>query len=424
MPEADVELVTQPLDMPAVEEPHDIFAATGDGPLIRRRYVRHSWGWPHYLMLLLFVGALVGGVVVGSRYLPSLKGNLGETQQPRQTFVVSIRNAKSAEERAFKVLVPEDTWDADVELQRGLTAQVALRHRKEASWIAGAAKDYGMQKPRDAELLNQGIEKLKLLFPDSLELDDKAVAATIAGQPAQRLVFKGQLKAVPFMGECFTLSQNGIGYWFFVAAPTLDESRQTLAGLQEAGNGFVLATDRRGWREQPPKMDTFAGTKIPGTISAPDGIWEKYPALDEDDQSGDVYLLGRYLKEKDNRKNASVLTLALPRQDSLKDAMKFAHKYIEDKKKEENKLYKIVPASEQEGSLEGQKADVGNRPGRVAELKIALGEEPKRYLLLAVINEPTQCIALRCECTWESRQIWRQEFLDLLTTVKVRKKEE
>ena len=47
----------------------------------------------------------------------------------------------------------------------------------------------------------------------------------------------------------------------------------------------------------------------------------------------------------------------------------------------------------------------------------------RRYYLLAVLNEPDACYGILCECAWDSRAIWRQEFLDVLKTFRVRKTE-
>ena len=54
-------------------------------------------------------------------------------------------------------------------------------------------------------------------------------------------------------------------------------------------------------------------------------------------------------------------------------------------------------------------------------MKRVFNDEPKRYFLLAVINDPGIAYVVLCECTWESRQIWRQEFLDLLRSLTVKK---
>jgi hypothetical protein len=70
------------------------------------------------------------------------------------------------------------------------------------------------------------------------------------------------------------------------------------------------------------------------------------------------------------------------------------------------------------GTLE----DVGNRRGRTIDLKLQIGDEPEpqRYYLLSVVNEPDVCYAILCECSWKSRPIWRQDFLDVLRTLRLK----
>jgi len=121
-----------------------------------------------------------------------------------------------------------------------------------------------------------------------------------------------------------------------------------------------------------------------------------------------LFLFGRYLKEKDNRKNASVLILALDKKASLKESLTDARAYFDGKKKEEDKNYQTEPITEKGEEL--------------LELRLLLGNEPKRYVLLAVADGGAQHFAILCDCTWESRQIWRQDFLDLLRTFQLKKK--
>jgi hypothetical protein len=403
-----------------------LFASEEDGTLVRpRHYRKKKWGWKKYT--LLTVTLLVLGSLGATAYLnySTLKAYLPDPAPsiPLEIFPVLVRNLKSADEKAFKISVPQHTWEHDKEIRLGLAAHVALHHREQDIWVAATAKDYGTQKPRDAELLNEAIDRLKQFYSDSLELDDKAVPVTLAGQSGQRLRFKGQFKTVPHYGECYMIAHHGFGYWFFIGAPTFPEAQKALEDFQAGGLGFTFVTERRGWREQPPKMDTFTGVKYPYALSAPQGAWDKFLALDED-EAADLFLLGQHRKENENRKNASILTMILPKQENLKEAMKFTRNYVEEKRKEENKSYKLVASLQEEESEPGQKAEIGNRPGRIAELRVLLGDEAKRYMVLAVINEADNLFAIRCECPWESRQIWRQEFFDVIATVKLRKKDE
>ena len=71
----------------------------------------------------------------------------------------------------------------------------------------------------------------------------------------------------------------------------------------------------------------------------------------------------------------------------------------------------------------GQKADVGNRPGRIVEMKVLLGDEPARYMMLAIVNEVDAALVVWCECLWDYRQMWREDFRELLSSFHIRKRE-
>ena len=94
-------------------------------------------------------------------------------------------------------------------------------------------------------------------------------------------------------------------------------------------------------------------------------------------------------------------------------------KYLEDKKQEESKDYKLELAGDGNDQTElGISGPVGNRPGRILECKLLRGDTPTRFWMLAVANDGDHVYVIRCECNWENRQIWREEFLELLRSVK------
>jgi hypothetical protein len=222
--------------------------------------------------------------------------------------------------------------------------------------------------------------------------------------------------------------KTGFAYWFFVASPDLHLAREWATTLQQEDVFSLQVVDRRGWREQPPPTERFASSNGSFTLTLPEGVWEKNDARNEDER-GLLLLLGRYKREKDNRKNATVLVYTIDRQGDLKEAMKAARTDLETKKKEENTNYQLVSAGEvaeeNKGQSEvGESENIGNRPGRVADLSLKIGDDVKRYVFLGVVNEADACYVFRCDCTWESRQIWRKDFLELLHTFQLVKKGE
>ncbi len=347
----------------------------------------------------------------------------GPKRSDRQTFWGNARNVKGGEEKAFKLLLAKNAWTPDKELKTNLGALGAWRHRQDDVWLAVAVKDYDTQKPRDAELLQQAIERLEQEFGDSLELAAKSEPTDFAGVPSQRLTFRGQTGAVVWSGECLMFTQHGFGYWVFLAGPSLDEVRPYELELGKEDTGFSFAADRKGWREQPPKMQTFTSTDGRLAVTAPEGVWEKSPSATVEFDTGTLLLLGRFLKEKDNQKNAHLQAFTLDREPDLKAAATQARDYLAKQKKDQNSGYKLEPTGEGGvGADVGSVEDVGNRKGRILELKLSLNDTSARYYLMAVVSESDAVVVVLFDCTWKSRQIWRQDFLELVKAMKVRAK--
>ena len=374
--------------------------------------------------LTLAAGILIGlavvvAAVLGLRAFFFQDDGSVLTDQGR-VIIGHVRTEQGKDEKAFKLVITDKVWTADNQRRQRLGAVTAWKSvdQDREGWFAVAARDYGLSKPREAELMRAGIEKLDEFFEGNLELAEKADPVKLDGVLGQRLLFKGQQSAVVWWGHMYLLTHHGIGYWLYVAAPSKAEAEDLYAReLHGNEHGFLLYTERKGWREQPARVDQFASAGGALTITAPGGLFEKHPAKDQDEK-GELYLFARYQKEKDNRKNADVLVLALDKQPDLKDAMKAARKYLEDKKQEESKDYKLEVTGEGADQSElGISTPVGNRPGRIAEYRLLRGDNPARFWIVAAVKEGEKTYVLRCECGWDSRQIWREEFQQILKGV-------
>jgi hypothetical protein len=425
----DVDLVEDAPPPPPAAPVPDAGAFATDGPLVKPRGPRRrTWGQLiARLAVIGFVLLLAAGIVLGAGYyvffvaldVNSIGGGGGLAGSGASTFTGLVRNLNNQDEKAFRLVLSRDTWAPGKELSRRLGALTAWKHKEADVWFAVAVKDYGTQRPRDAELVKQGMERLAQHFGDNLELAAKTEPTDFAGEQAQALTFKGAVGAVNWWGKCILFTQDGIGYWFIAAGPTLDELRPHLAKLK-ADNSFTVVTDRRGWREQPPRMETFAAANGAFSLTAPASVWEKYPATAVEFEGGVLYLFGRFLQEKDNAKNAHLQAFTMDKQADLKEALKAARTYIERLKKEQNSNYKFELAGDEQGaqSEQGLAEDIGARPGRLIDLKMLFGETPSRFYLLGVVNEGPNTVVFVCDCTWQSRQIWRQDFMELLRSYK------
>ena len=389
------------------------------GPLVRAgQKKKKAFNWIGLLIFAFVASLVIGGFVSIYFFLVGPDGIRTMTNAPEgNIYFGNIRNAKNESEKVYKLVLAKKDWSIDNEITSRFGAHAAWKHNDYEFWFAIVVKDYGVYKPRDA------IDKLEAHFGDAIELAAKAEAAKIGDLPAQKLQFKGQVKAATWLGECYMFFKDGVAYWLFMSSPEWQTVEYFASELPE--KHFFVVTERRGWREQPMPTETFASTSGKIVMTAPKGVWEKHDAKNEDEK-GDLLLSGKYLREKDNRKNSSLLVLTLDKQKNLEDAMKAAREHLSKKVMGgENNGYKLLHASDvAEGQADtGTLENVGNRRGRLIDLKLQFNDEAKRYYLLAVINEPDIAYAIVCECTWESRQIWRQDFLDMLRNLNVKKGE-
>jgi hypothetical protein len=397
--------------------------------LIRTGKAKGKFSWLRLLLLLFAVGFAACIVIVAFGLIYLLLTRSGALRGPGDdpdgiVHIGSIRDAKGASEKVYKFVLPRNEWLVDNESQSRLGAHAAFKHSERDCWFALVVKDYGMNRPRDAEMLRFALDKLELHFADALELSKVAEPAKVGTAAlkldAQKIQFKGQVKAATWLGECFMFFHNGVGYWLFIASPDWDDVSERF-GPNLLEKHLTVLSERRGWREQPPPTDTFASANGKVSITTRKDAWKAHDPKDEH-ENGELFLFGRY-KENDNRKNAWLLVFTLPKQPDLNAAVKAAREHLDEKLKKENEEYRL--ASAELGATPGESAtvDVGDRRGRIIDLKRTLNDEVQRYYLVAVISDPDACYVIRGECGWDSRQIWRQEFLDALRSMRIKKAE-
>ena len=84
-----------------------------------------------------------------------------------------------------------------------------------------------------------------------------------------------------------------------------------------------------------------------------------------------------------------------------------------------NQLVVSTDAGEGSGEL-GMLDDVGDRRGRIGDFCMNLDGQPTRMFVLGVVNEAERSIVISCDVVWDNRQIWHQEFHDLVRTLKLK----
>jgi hypothetical protein len=429
-----------PLAVPAPPRPAgtgslpDLAAFAGDAvvspALLRRPVQTEGRRWQGYAVIAAIALVLAGLPLGGILLLREGATRSGGEDPAALVITGRVFTSSGNDVQAFRLIVPRGAWEGNEQLKRSLKAVVALDRKeavasKMAAWLAVAAQDYGTQQPRDGELLKRAIERLEGFFGENLELGERPEPRELASRPALVLRFRGSVNNVEWTGECHMLSRHGFGYWLFIGGAPGAEVAQAIAAELRADKAmrFVLDDERKGWSPRPPKMETFAAAKAPFTLRGREGVWAQLENLKHVDASAEMYLLGKSAADrKDNLKSATVQVLTLPAAGGDKEALKAARERLEAATKEEGKGYQLEPVDQKKGEVaaDGYVQKIGDKLGRVAELRLVRGEEKLKYILLGVVNTPQRVYVFQCEAHWPHHQAWRGDFLDLLGTFHLR----
>jgi hypothetical protein len=367
------------------------------------------------LLLALFVGTALYVVSVVQPGLLSTKG----TPAGGSRLVFSVRDLVGREEKAFSLSVDKDYWSADKDLKATLKSLAAFRHQEEAgeAWFAIAVQDFGSHMPRQSELVNGALERLRKLFGDTLQFDEKVVKTQILGGDALGFPFKGRSNLV-FEGECCLVAYQGLGYWFFFAGSEPDVAALVRKQLEDDSAIAILA-ERRNWHEDPPEVASLQSSDKAFVLQAPAGVWQKFDPLTVEEH-GVLYYSGTFNRDPDPSKAANVFAVKLDRISALADAYKFGRDHLEGLAKAGANDYALQPLDESDAT--GRLLETSGPQACIGEMRLVRAGQVLRYWLVGVVNDESATYAVRFECGWDRRSVWRQEFLDMLKTWKSGKK--
>jgi len=346
---------------------------------------------------------------------------------PTKTTPYAIFNFEKAKEVVFNIIVPSDSdWTPSHDFEKKLNLQAEWYDKGKDVWLGVSAADFGLFKPREPELIRTGMDQLYTLFGETLEMEQLPKSSKVAGKSARKLEFKGRDGAVIRWGEMHMFSHRGVAFWVYVLGPDLETCQTSLDWLEKRDLGVALDSDmRKGWRQQPPRMESF--TSISGRVSltVPHGIYEKQEAPMEKgvDIPADLYLLGRYRKEKDNRKNAHVQVVQLEPQANLDDAMKRAKAHVLALASAGGGVgYTLVVSPDADGEAEtGRDVDLRGRKAKTGDFCMLLNDKRERFFTISVVSDADRMYVIACDVIWENRQIWGEDFHDLFLTTKISK---
>jgi hypothetical protein len=322
-------------------------------------------------------------------------------------------NVQLSKEFNYRFIFPERDWLDDAPSRAGLKANFAIKRTEPTAWMAVAYKDFKTRNPTATEVADEAFTRLDSFFK-GLEQESKP-DVIVAGQPARRLVFQGEVNDAMMRGDCVMFAYQGIAYWFIAWAPRAvwNDAQDEVDGLRSR---FALLKDRDSWSEKRPPLRLFRGKKATYQLHDSEGVWEAQPDPTVADPAADLLLQGRDRNEpKDVDKMGMTLVMIFEPQADAAVAVKGARAHLEEQQK------KDYPATTFEeinnGDDPAQKAaGIGDAPAQVLRLRVKNGESRVRFVLLAVVPRPAQLFVIQCECDWRRRSTWERDFLQLLNT--------
>jgi hypothetical protein len=79
----------------------------------------------------------------------------------------------------------------------------------------------------------------------------------------------------------------------------------------------------------------------------------------------------------------------------------------------------LAAVTDKEGHDVSRDGPVGMAPGHLAKLHVTNGENRERYVVLGIVSRPEGVVVLKCDCDWQRRDFWEQEFTALIGTFRL-----
>ncbi len=386
------------------------FSLSRPRPLSRGRHTGRSRRgvWLTLLAVLVLGGAIGVGwwqFHSGAPILPVLSGTGGQTP---------TGSVHESSQFNYRFSLPPAPWQQVQDTRVAVKANLlAMRRTNPDAWMALAAQDYKDRTPRDAEVIDEIIRRLRGHFQESLEYEP-AGDAELAGRPALRIIFQGTVHDVLMSGECYLFRNRGLAYWFMTWAPS-DHVQEHQKEFAELRRGFALLADRDDWVEKKPKLITYRGTQAPYSLQGREDLWQKREPAVEYDPAADLALHANdRVASRDMDKTAQALVLLLKPQEG-QAPQTVARSYFDEQQKA------LYPKTRSEAAtdrvnLEGQPAKIGSVAGHISRLHVFNSDTRQRYVVLAVAPDKEHIIVIQCECDWKRRSLWERDFEELIAT--------
>jgi hypothetical protein len=377
---------------------------------------RKRLNWAKILAAIVFVG---GSTAV---FIAVWWGMANDKMLGGQVFEFPQLNCRYA--------IPDEPWQPESGIKQHFkTAVLIMRRSSPDAWLAILVKDYKDRIPQDSEVREEALRRLVGYFSKEHLEWERSGEGILAGLPAQRLLFRGDLanpgepgsaeRGPKMSGECHYLLHQGLAYFFLTWSPAhqFDQAQKEFADLRKR---FTLIGDRKDWIGKPA-TPTFIGHEIRYRFQDADPLWEEWKPATDYDTHADLALVGREpadVTERETQKPpvaASVVVLLLKESHAtLAAAIKSARAQMEAQQRMVYPQTVIETVEEPASHPESPLPD-----GQVVLLRVKNGEKRHRFVELGVIALPAQMLVLQCECAWQTREAWQPRFERLLRTFRL-----
>ncbi len=396
---------------------------------------------PGWLIALFLVVGVFGGMAVLVLGAIVASNNWGGGKH--ETPGISNDEKKAfAQQGNFHFEPPAGPWERDAKARLGAGTAVAYHRSRPDGFMALIFRDYQTRQPRDAELIDEGLTRLRDHMKDvEYAIKPKDDQAKLGGQQGVRFEFQCEDKDdhVQMHGECLATTARGVGYWLYTWAP-VDDADDEADQWADLRGKFALADQRAGWTEKPPNLLSVTGNKLPYRLDyagydrekKKEGLWEKQDA-DGYDPHADLVLLGYDPRDDGPRtaaRAATVQVLALDKAADLPAAVKEAKDALLEIEKHPTNDggYLYAGAALNSESLKNlanadNDAAIGGFKGHLLKLEAQQSADHSNYVVLAVVRlDSGDVLAVVCECGWDVRDFWDQEFTTLLAKLRPKTK--
>jgi hypothetical protein len=219
-----------PASSPADVRPNDsLFALDPHAPATRGGLRRHVNIWLRAGVVLLFVlVAALGGIGIWKLF-PTVAHEEGPV----------LGDVIKAPQANCQLIMPSTAWQEDEGGAKGrLKALLVMRRDKPRAWLALLVKDYKDHPADEAEIRNEALRRLGNLFNKENLESERGEDTSLAGLPAQHLVFRGEVDGINMSGDCHALAHRGLTYWLITWAPTSEMSLLLRQDFEELGKRF------------------------------------------------------------------------------------------------------------------------------------------------------------------------------------------